>query len=297
MTGVLLKVVSGFYYVDAGGAVYECKPRGNVKREIKRLLAGDRVEISEINGDKAVLQNVLPRDNSLVRPPIANLKTLVIVSSQNTPAPNALLIDRLCAIANKCKAEPVVVFNKSDCGDLSVWEGIYKKAGIKCFVVSALQPESLSELKNLLIRSGGISVFTGNSGVGKSSILNAMFGELSLETGEVSEKLGRGRHTTRVSQLFKLKGGGYVADTPGFSSLDIQRYEPVFKDELPFCFVDFKPYLGKCRFNSCSHICEKDCAVIEAVKRGEIDKSRYESYKQIFAEVKDLKEWQLKNKA
>ncbi len=290
MRGVLLKVLSGFCYVEAEGKVYECKPRGSLRLGGKGILSGDEVEISLLQNGKGVLERIYERRNSLIRPPVANVDRLFIVSSHNTPAPNSVLIDRIVAIAVNKGIEPIVVFNKSDLGCFDEWERIYNMAGIKTYVVSAKQPETLNILREYICQKG-ISVLTGNSGVGKSSILNALFDNLSLETGEVSEKLGRGRHTTRMVELYKIDNGCYIADTPGFSSLDIQKYETVFKDEISSCFLEFAKFEPECRYPSCSHIGERDCAVKSAVQNGEIHHSRYQSYVAFYNEVKDLKPW------
>lgn len=294
MTGILVKAIAGFCYVECDGEIYECKPRGNLRKS--GLYCGDSVEFSVLRQGKGVVEAVHLRKNSLVRPPISNLDRLYIVSAHNTPAPNALLIDRIAALCEKLNIEPIIVFNKSDLGSLKDWANIYSACGYKTFVVSALEPQSLSELKAHLLSFSGISAFTGNSGVGKSSILNAVFPELSLQTGSVSEKLGRGRHTTRQVELFKLPAGGYIADTPGFSSLDITKCEVIFKEELPHCFREFLPYTDQCRFHSCTHLNEPDCAVKAAVLSGEIPKSRYESYCALYDEVKDLKKWNTQKK-
>ena len=297
MTGILRKVIAGFCYVEAGQFIYECKPRGNIKRTMGNILAGDIVEFTPLDNQKGAVEKILTRKNRLIRPPLANVDTLFIVSSYWTPSPNTLLIDRLTAIAESKGIETVIVFNKSDLGDFSEWESIYKSAGFKVFVVSANEPQSLDELRNYLFSLKGISAFTGNSGVGKSSILNVLLPELSLKTGIVSEKLGRGKHTTREVELFKTPSGGYIADTPGFSSLDIERCEVLLKDELPSCFKEFNDYLTECRFSTCTHTGEPDCGVKNAVNEGFIPKSRYNNYVNLYNEIKDIKEWTInKNK-
>ena len=290
MTGIIIKALSGFYYIDDGSAVYECRARGNFRKSGISPLVGDKAEF-ELSGSSGVVTAVLPRKNFLARPPVANIDRLFIVSSFENPSPNEYIIDRLTAIAVYHGIEPIIVFNKCDAGDFSHWESIYRAAGFKVFTVSAETGEGIDALKSEF--SGGISVLTGNSGVGKSSILNRIFGNTALKTGEVSEKLGRGRHTTRHTELLRLSCGGYIADTPGFSSLETGGdYE--FKERLISCFPDLYEYSGKCRFTSCTHTCEKGCGVIAAAENGEIQKSRLESYKALFEELKDIKPWQAK---
>ena len=289
MNGILLKAIAGFYYIEAGGHVYECKARGIFRKNHETPTVGDRLEFDVLEDGKGVVSKILPRKNLLIRPPVANLDQLFIVSSHNTPAPSTLLIDRLTAIAINNDIEPIIVFNKVDLGEMSEWQAKYQKAGFKCILTSGINGDGCDEIINLL--SGKVSAFTGNSGVGKSSLLNFMFPELELKTAEVSDKLGRGRHTTRHVELYPVCDG-YVADTPGFSSLDIERTMPLKKEELPFVFPDFADYLGECKFTSCTHTVEKGCAVLEAVQRGEIELSRIESYKAIYSEIKDIKEWE-----
>lgn len=288
--GVVQKAISGFYYVKSDGVLYECKARGSFRQKGLSPLCGDNVK-AEINGEKGVIDEIVDRRNCLVRPPVANVDKLFIVSSSENPAPNFLLIDRIILIAEKKGIEPILVFNKNDLADLDGYRDVYIKSGFRSYSVSALDPDTLCELKKEITSS--LCVFTGNSGVGKSSLLNALFPNLSLKTGEVSEKLGRGRHTTRHVELFETDGG-IVADTPGFSSLDLQRYETILKDELPSLFRDFAPYVDSCKFTSCSHTSEKGCAVLEAVREGKIEKSRHESYVAVYNDIKNIKEWELK---
>lgn len=256
MTGILIKAIAGFYYIEAGGNIYECKARGIFRKNGESPTVGDFVEFDELEDLKGIVSKILPRKNLLVRPPIANLDRLFIVSSHNTPSPNALLIDRLTAIAINHNIEPIIIFNKSDLGEMDYWKTLYTRAGFKCIVTSGVSGEGCDEILKMI--EGKVSAFTGNSGVGKSSLLNRMFPDLDLKTGEVSNKLGRGRHTTRHVELYPVCGG-YVADTPGFSSLDIERTMPLKKDELPFVFPDFSNYLGCCKFTSCTHTVEKGC--------------------------------------
>lgn len=291
LKGILKKAIAGFYYVEAGDSLFECKARGVFRKEKIQPTVGDFVEFSILEENKGLLTAVLPRKNCLVRPPVANIDRLFIVSAENTPAPNALMIDRLTAIAACNGIEPVIVFNKADSGDLTPWAEIYRKSGFQVFVTSAKTGEGLAPLAELL--QTGVSAFTGNSGVGKSSLLNAILPQLQLQTGDVSQKLGRGRHTTRTVELFKI-GQGYVVDTPGFSSLDIERTMPLFKEQLPEAFAEFEPFFGQCKFTSCAHLGEKGCAVCAAVEAGVISQSRYRSYCHIYEEIKDKKQWEQK---
>ncbi|MCH5299056.1 MAG: ribosome small subunit-dependent GTPase A [Ruminococcus sp.] len=291
INGIILKSTGGFYYVEAAGDIYECKARGIFRKKNNSPRVGDRVEISVPDDGYSAIEKILPRKNTLRRPPLANIDMLVIVVSTVDPAPNYLVIDKMTAAAVDNEIEPVVVISKSDLKSGDELCETYRKAGIKAFQYSPENAESVAEIKNLL--NGKISAFTGNSGVGKSTLLNILYPDLALETGEISEKLGRGRHTTRTVELFKI-GSGYVADTPGFSTVDLERYNMIDKDNIQFCFPEFKEYLTTCQFTSCSHTCEKGCSIIAAVKDGIIPESRHKSYVAMYDEVKDIKEWQRK---
>ena len=295
MDGIITKALSGFYYVESENVLYECKARGSFRKSGLSPLVGDRVEFDITDREKGVVNNVYERKNLLLRPNVANIDKLLIVSSFQTPAPNAFIIDKITAIAVYNNIEPIIVFNKCDMGDFSHWLSIYKNAGFKTFVASAETGEGIDLINDEL--RGCVSTFTGNSGVGKSSILNRIFGESLIKTGEVSEHLGRGRHTTRHIEAYKLQNGGYVVDTPGFSSLEIEANDYRFKELLPTLFPDFEEYLNSCKFTTCTHTKEPGCGVIEAVKQGKIEKTRFESYLQLFDELKDLKPWEAsKNK-
>lgn len=289
MNGIIIKAISGFYYVSDGEKTYECKARGSFRESGVSPLAGDRVEFEQTEEEKGLVTAVLPRKSLLSRPPVANIDKLFIVSSYKKPAPNAYIIDKLTALAEYKEIEPIIVFNKCDIGGFEDWERIYKTAGFKVFTVSAESGEGIELLKKEL--KNFVSAFTGNSGVGKSSILNALFGEMKLETGAVSDKLGRGRHTTRHTELFALPEGGFVADTPGFSSLEYDCADYEFKENLVYYFRDLKQYADGCRFTSCTHTCEKGCDIIRAVQNGEVAESRHRSYIALFEELKDLKPW------
>ena len=291
MTGIIIKALSGFYYIDNGSAVYECRARGNFRKSGISPLVGDKAEF-ELSGGSGVVTAVLPRKNFLSRPPVANIDRLFIVSSFENPAPNEYIIDRLTAIAVYHGIEPIIVFNKCDAGDFSCWESIYRAAGFRVFTVSAETGEGIDALKSEF--SNGISVLTGNSGVGKSSLLNALDPRFSVQVGEVSQALGRGRHTTRHVELYTLSGGAEIIDTPGFSSFDTDELGFALKERLPETFLDFAPYLDGCRFVGCSHTKEKGCAVLEAVRAGKLSASRHASYLRLYNELKDLREWSSK---
>ena len=289
--GIILKGIGGFYYVEAAGAVYECKARGVFRKKRITPLAGDRVQITVIDdGTENTVDEIFERKNFLKRPPVANIDSLIIVSSTVSPRPSTLVIDKLIAIAEYKGIEPVVVFTKTDLEPAEKLLDIYKLAGISCAMVCNKTGEGVEEVRSLL--NGKISAFTGNSGVGKTSLLNALDPNLSLATGAISEKLGRGRHTTRQAELFKTCGG-YIVDTPGFSAFDLEKEQVIKKDELAECFREFRPYLGQCRFTTCSHTCDKGCRIIKAVEDGEISRSRHDSYVEMYQAAKELKEWEL----
>ncbi|NLA72227.1 MAG: ribosome small subunit-dependent GTPase A [Clostridiales bacterium] len=290
LKGLILKGIGGFYYVEAANKVYSCKARGVFRKQKITPLSGDEVIISVNEAEDNTIEEILPRKNFLLRPPVANIGRLIIISSTKEPSPVLFLIDKLIAIAVNKDIEPVVAFSKSDLEDTSRYIQIYKKAGIKTLSISAVTHEGKERLTELI--SDKINVFTGNSGVGKSSILNILETDINQKVGEISKKLGRGRHTTREVELFKFKNG-YIADTPGFSALETGKSEIIPKDVLPFCFPEFLPYLGKCKFSTCSHTNDAGCVISEAVKKGEIGISRYESYKTMYDEVKDIEEWSL----
>ncbi len=289
-TGILLKGIGGFYYVQVGDTIYECKARGLFRKQGRKPVAGDQVNISVTGEETASLDEILPRKNVLTRPPVANLDQLFLVTSVCDPVPNVLVLDKMIAVAEDHGIDPVVVMTKADLGDITPWRQVYGKTGLTFVEVSSITGQGILEMKSLL--KGKISAFSGNSGVGKSTLLNAIGEGYDLPTGEISQKLGRGRHTTRQVELFPLSGGGYVADTPGFSTVDMERYDMVKKDQLQYAFREFAPYLGQCKFPSCSHIREKGCAVLAAVQQGEIAPSRHQSYAAMYEEVKEVKEWQ-----
>lgn len=294
--GIIIKGIGGFYYVEVADSIYECKAKGSFRKDGITPLAGDMavVELSETGYDSIV--EICERKNSLIRPPIANIDNLFIVVATRKPEYSTLVIDRMIAIAENKGINPVIVINKCDLDAeaANTLNSVYSLSGFDTVMTSTLTGEGISELRPLL--SGRINVFTGNTGVGKSSILNLIDSQLCLQTGKISEKLGRGRHTTRQTELFKLDNDTYIADTPGFSSLDIERYEIIPKEELQYCFREFSPYIGKCRFTSCSHVADRGCSIVEAVNEGKIARSRHLSYISMYNEVKNIKEYEMKNR-
>ena len=292
--GIILKGIGGFYYVEAANTIYECKARGIFRKKNNSPLAGDNVRISIPSEGFPAIEEIYPRRNSLKRPPLANIDTLVIVCSTVDPTPNTIVIDKMTAAAVDNDIEPVIVISKSDLKSGTELADIYRKSGFRVFEYSSNDINSALEIRPIF--KDKITAFAGNSGVGKSTLLNTLYPQLSLDTGEISEKLGRGRHTTRTVELYKLDGG-YIADTPGFSTVDIERFNMIEKDNIQYCFPEFKDYLTTCKFTSCSHTCEKGCCIIDAVNRGEIPESRHKSYVAMYNEVKDIKKWQLKNQA
>ncbi len=295
MTGRIVKALSGFYYVDTGeGALVPCRGRGKLRHQRIAPLVGDRVEFTATQDGKGMVDAVLPRKNQFSRPAVANLDQMVIVCSGAVPVTDPFLIDRMAAMAEWKGCEPLIVFNKCDLERAEGLAELYRKAGFPTLQMSAETGEGVDALAAAL--AGRVSAFTGNSGVGKSSILNALQPSFGLEVGEVSEKLGRGRHTTRHVELFPV-AGGLVADTPGFSSFDVEQMEAIPKGELAGAFREFVPYLGRCRFQGCAHVKERGCAVRAAVEAGEIAPSRHKSYVRLYEQAKEIPEWELaKNK-
>ena len=284
-----MKSIGGFYYVRSGEKEYECKARGSFRKRGSSPVVGDRVMITVPDDGYCAIEQILPRRNQLKRPALANIDALVIVCSTVDPQPNYTVIDKMTAAAVNHQMEPVIVVSKNDLKNGDELAEVYRQSGIRVYQCS---PDSREETDALLsFLRGKVSAFTGNSGVGKSTLLNRLFPQLELQTGDISEKLGRGRHTTRVVELFELDGC-FVADTPGFSTVDLQRYEMIDKEQLQYCFPEFEQYLGQCQFTSCAHTCEKGCAVLAALKEGKIAPSRHRSYVQMYNEVKDIKPWQ-----
>lgn len=290
--GRIEKALSGFYYVNTDEGIRQCRARGKFRREGMNPLVGDWVEIEELGEGQGVVNAILPRSNEFTRPAAANIDRLVIVASGAVPVTDHYLIDRISAIAAMKGVDVLVLLNKCDLDAAGELYDLYCRAAIPVLRVSAITGEGIPELCAAI--RGKLNVFTGNSGVGKSSILNAIKPQLGLLTGEVSKALGRGRHTTRHTEMFSLGEDTYVIDTPGFSSFDTEELNLELKEHLPETFPEFAPFLGKCRFTGCAHVKEKGCAVLQAVKEGKISAGRHRSYVRLWEELKDLKDWQQK---
>ena len=285
--GIIIKCLGGLYTVETPDGLYECKARGVFRSKGISPCTGDKVQIKD-----NVIYDVFPRKNHIIRPPLANLDLLVFVVSTVSPAPNFLLIDKFIAVAEYKGITPAVVITKTDLGESTEIRKIYSSIGIDVIEVSYNDENTIDAVRNLI--KGKISAFTGNSGAGKSTLLNAVDSSLNIPTGEISRKLGRGRHTTRHAELYKLAEGGYIADTPGFSTFETNRYDIIRKEEIAGCFREFSSVEGECRFRDCAHICEKGCVILDAVRRGEISESRHASYCTMYDEAKKLKEWEIK---
>lgn len=292
--GRIQKALSGFYYVNTGNEILTCRARGKFRKEGISPLVGDRVEIRELGNGEGFVEKILPRRNFFTRPAVANIDQLVVIASEAIPKTAPFLIDRVVAIAALKNCEVVIVLNKCDLDPADELFEIYHAAGFSTIRVSAETGEGLNALKAEI--TGKLSAFTGNSGVGKSSILNALDPAFAIETGAVSDALGRGRHTTRHVELYKLSCGAEVVDSPGFSSFETEELNLELKHHLPETFREFLPFLNDCRFVGCSHTKEKGCAVRDALKRGEIQKCRYDSYLRLYEELKPLKDWQVSKK-
>lgn len=287
----IIKALSGFYYVQTEDVVVECRARGRFRRQDQSPLVGDFVRITR-QGDKGVLEAFLPRKNAFIRPAVANIDQLVVLASCAIPVTEPFLIDRVLAIAQLQNVPALVVVNKDDLAPAQPLAEIYRRAGVPVLVTSAETGEGIEALREAL--AGKLSCLTGNSGVGKSSLLNRACPQLQLPVGEVSEKLGRGRHTTRHIELYSLGSNTFVADTPGFSAFDTERMELVHKEQLQYAFPEFAPYLGHCQFPDCAHRKEPGCAVRKALAEGKIGQTRYSSYERLYELASQLKEWELK---
>lgn len=287
--GIIMKALSGFYYVDDGESITACRGRGKLRHEKVTPLVGDRVLFTGLGDGNGTLDEILPRKNQFYRPAVANVDQLVIIASQAIPVTDPFLIDRVAAIAAGRDCQCIICINKCDLVPGEDLARIYEQAGFQTLRLSAQTGEGIEQLRQLI--SGKVSAFTGNSGVGKSSILNALDPTCAITTGDVSQKLGRGKHTTRHVELFRLAGNALVADTPGFSSFDVDQMELMRKEQLQYCFPEFSPYLDQCRFQNCAHIKEQGCAVRLALSEGLIQTSRHQSYVRLYEQAKQIPDW------
>lgn len=290
--GIILKGIGGFYYVRTDSGVVECKARGKFRKSSEKPVIGDHVVIEVQDDGTGYMMSIEPRKNQLMRPAVSNVDQLVVVCSAAPPVTEMLLIDKVIAIAEYKKMEILVVINKCDLDPGDELYDIYTQAGFSVFRVSAQTGEGIDALREQL--TDKVSAFAGNSGVGKSSLLNAIDAKFQMKTGSISPKTARGRHTTRHVELVELSTGGFIADTPGFSAFDTERMDLILKEDLQYVFREFEPYLNQCRFTGCAHVKEKGCAIRAAIEAGQIPKQRYENYCQLYDSVKDIKEWKLK---
>ena len=290
--GRIIKALSGFYYVQTDSGILECKARGKFRLDGTSPLVGDRVSCSMDANGKGRIDSVEERKNFFIRPAVANIDALVFVAANTNPVTDPFLVDRVSVIAEHSGCELIVCINKTDIDRADELYEIFSEAGFTVVRCSAVNHDGMDELLGAM--RGKVCAFTGNSGVGKSSIMNALLPEANIETSEVSEKLGRGRHTTRHVQLYALGEDTFVADTPGFASFEIEMMSSIEKEQLQYDFIDFLPYIGRCRFNDCAHLKEPGCAVTEAVADGKISRSRYKSYTQLYELCAQRKPWETK---
>ena len=289
--GRIVRSLSGFYDVQTEKAVITCRGRGSLRKNNDTPLTGDMVEIT-VEGGKGMVERILPRKNRFIRPAVANMDALVVFAANVNPVTEPYLIDRVAAIAGDQEVQVIICINKCDMDPAVDLRKIYQNAGFSVISASAETGEGVEQLRALLM--GKFTAFTGNTGVGKSSMLNRLCPELNLPTGEVSQKLGRGRHTTRHVELFAIAADTYVADTPGFASFDTEQMDVIFKDNLQYAFGDFAPYIGDCQFHDCTHRAEPGCAVRQAVETGKLEKTRYDSYLRLYEKSSQIKDWELK---
>ena len=286
MTPYITKGVGGFYYVRTDDGIAECRARGIFRKRGITPVAGDQVQL---NADANMIDEVLPRKNVFVRPPVANLDVLFIVASTTQPVPSTLVLDKLAASALYQNVQPVLVVTKTDLAAADMLSKAYTGSGLPLILLHYDTGEGLDEVRGWI--KDHLCAFCGNSGVGKSTLINALAPDLDRETGDISKKLGRGRHTTREVEIFEVCGGR-IADTPGFASLETQRLCRIPKEELEQVFPEFEPYRQQCRFVGCSHRTEKGCAVREALEEGKISQTRYDSYLAMYEEAAQLKDWE-----
>ena len=283
LDGIIIRAVGGLYYTQTAEGVLACRARGIFRNRSVSPAAGDNVTVAAEDNAEPLIDSIGERKNLLIRPPLANLDLVMLVVSSCEPAPNAYIIDKLISVFESKGIETALIFTKTDMRGCSELAEIYENAGYKCFLTDP--DDDAGEIRDYA--ADKLSALIGNSGVGKSSLMNRIFPDLDSKTGDISRKLGRGRHTTREVCLYPL-GSGYIADTPGFSTVDIERYGRIPKEELAGCFREFSPYTDKCRFADCAHLKESGCAVTEALSEGKIPRLRYESYSRMYAETAEL---------
>lgn len=288
--GVITKSLSGFYSVTSGNQTFECRARGCFRKDGITPLVGDRVEFEDIGRGKGIVHAIEPRRNAFVRPAVANIDLLVFLAAAVIPVTDPYLIDRVAAIAECANCAVMLCINKADMDSGDALAEIYRNSGYPVIRTSAVTGMGVDALREAV--RGKICAFTGNTGVGKSSLLNALSPELGLQVGEVSKKLGRGRHTTRHVELFSLSDETYIADTPGFASFDMELMEPISKENLQYAFPEFRAYIGSCRFRDCAHLKEPGCAVLQAVEEGRIHPSRHAGYARLYALSAQYKDWE-----
>ena len=288
MQGKIIKGIAGFYYVDVvGSGIYECKAKGIFRKEKKKPLVGDNAEITVLDEEarEGNLVQILSRKNELIRPAVANIDQALVIFAMEDPKPNYMLMDRFLVMMEMQSVPVTICMNKKDLGteeDIRQFEEAYGGAGYEICCISAQMGEGIDEVRKIL--KGKTTAVAGPSGVGKSTITNHVQGSVSMETGEISKKLGRGKHTTRHSQLIPIDEDTYIMDTPGFSSLDVEMME---KEELKQYFPEFAAYEGDCRFLGCTHTHEPGCAVKDALEDGRINRLRYNNYLGLFDELKE----------
>ncbi len=293
--GIIVKSTGGLYTVEKqDGTCEECRARGSFRHSRITPLAGDRVVFEKDDGKEGFITEIQERKNSLIRPAVANVDLLCVVVAIKDPDPDLFILDKLLAVAKKNEIQVLLIVNKVDTASPKELIYAYNEAGFETVEISAVKKEDFTQaVKKIRERvSGKVSFFTGASGVGKSSVMNAAFPQLCLETGEISKKIQRGKHTTRVTTLFKIEKNTYVGDTPGFSMLDVAGFNMLDIDTLLSCFPDIEKYACDCKYKKCTHVCEDGCNVMAALKEGKIVKSRHDSYVSLFNELKNIKPWE-----
>ena len=292
MNGKMVKGIAGFYYVHVvESGVYECKAKGIFRKDKIKPLVGDNVELEVLDKEEKLgnIIRILPRQNELIRPAVANIDQALVVFAVCKPSPHYNLLDRFLVMMESKGVPVVLCFNKEDIAceeQIAEIESIYRDCGYPCVFASAKEEKNIEEIRKLL--QGKTTVIAGPSGVGKSSIINILQPEANMETGGISRKIERGKHTTRHSELFPIDEESYIMDTPGFSSLYVNDFE---KEELKYYFPEFEPYEGGCKYNGCDHIHEPGCAIKEAVESGKIHEVRYEDYKEMYEELKNKRRY------